>query len=424
MPYASKSDPKKQAESTFSPKHPRRRIPKATRQAWRRGLNWVETRQGLFLFLTEAGVFSALLWAFTRFQDLLIVVTLLYGFHLVSAHIGVLRTERSAERGAGWSTRWLLSLILMGILFTGSLNYIVNPYGYYAPDFFDPIVLTSRREKVNLYQSMKPPPDVVILGASRSFTMPTDVIERQTGLRAFNASMHGGMARDFLGFLRFMLSEGQPPQLVIVSLTIETVFLKEIPANEPKEPLQAFIGPDENSYNKLDIYLDLLSYDQIQASARQIKTEWHGRGPSHYVFDAHGVAELYDPYPREQLVDVYLEGPWGSAIWANKVIEPVQIEYFTRFLELCQENGIAVILYSPPFHPKARKLYEQNPDFVDLNEAFMSQIATWQEEFVLQYYDFSGMQDFSDPGAMFHDAVHPTQELNRILLGKMLAELP
>ena len=78
------------------------------------------------------------------------------------------RSEESPARSTGWllARVGLAAALLLGLV--GALNYVVNPLGIYSPRFFEPIALHSRSEKMRLYRSAQPPPEIVVLGSSTS----------------------------------------------------------------------------------------------------------------------------------------------------------------------------------------------------------------------------------------------------------------
>src|SRR5262245_33156091 len=107
--------------------------------------------------------------------------------------VGALRaTENQPARGAGWLLAWVGLAAVPLLALVAGLNYLVNPLMIYSTRLFQPIVLHSRSEKMLLYRAAEPPPEIVVLGSSTSFTMAPAFIRERTGRPAFNASLHGG----------------------------------------------------------------------------------------------------------------------------------------------------------------------------------------------------------------------------------------
>src|SRR5262245_33529934 len=93
-----------------------------------------------------------------------------------------LRVEPAASMR---SARWLLVRVSVAATFflgmVAGLNSLVNPFGIYATRLFEPIVLHSRSEKMQLYRAARPRPEIVVLGSSSSFAMPPAYIRARTG---------------------------------------------------------------------------------------------------------------------------------------------------------------------------------------------------------------------------------------------------
>jgi len=157
------------------------------------------------------------------------------------------RARWAAADADARSARWLLVHVglaagILGALIAG-LNYLVNPFGIYAPRFTEPIVLHSRAEKMALYRAFQPAPDIVVLGSSSSFSMPPAYIREITGRPAFNASLHGGVPEDYLAFLRYMASLDKVPKVLIVPLSVELVRPNLPSGFEPHNPLLPYLAP-------------------------------------------------------------------------------------------------------------------------------------------------------------------------------------
>lgn len=312
----------------------------------------------------------------------------------------------------------VLLLLIMGF------NYLVNPYGIYATDFFDPIVFTSRREKVRLYSDYNPPPQIVILGTSRSFTVSPEYLEGLTGLSTFNASLHGGVPRDFHAFAQLLVESGSPPKLVILPLSPESFRHVEVPVFEPQDPLAEVLQGSGALERGVDEFLLLASLDQVESSLKLLEVERAGRGKPHYEFQSDGEAKFNIPFPLEQMVNIYLNGAWGAGFWDFEGLNPIQVAHFEAFLDLGLENGFGVIAYIPPFHPQAASLYEDRSNYPHLREELQSLMQNWQAEYDFTAFDFSDLSSFGGSGRMFHDAVHPNAEASRLMMKMIFVETP
>jgi hypothetical protein len=372
------------------------------------------------LLLASVGIAG---WMYYHFGDLLLAAGLAFSVQFVGSYLTRRAAPESPDNARNASSP-LLGFVLLGVLLLAGFNYTINPFGIYPPKFYDPIVLTSRREKVRLYAAYNPPPEVVILGTSRSFTMPPAYIEELTGASAFNASFHGGQTRDFLAFTRYMVERGHPPELVILPLSPESFSFEDPPAPEPEEPLRDYIEETNSIQRELDKIYALFGITQTNASFELLRVEARGRGVPHYEFGPDGQAKFNIPYPLDEMVKIYLEGPWDVAFWQDRELIPIGVSNFEEFLRLCEQNRIAVIGYMPPFHPDAVALYNSSSDFPALKAELGALAEGWEREYKFTFHDFSELDSFGGTAWMFHDAVHPTAEASRLMLDIMLADYP
>jgi len=318
-------------------------------------------------------------------------------------------------------TLWIL-LILAAV---ASLNYFVNPLGLYPTHFIQPIILTSRVDKVRLLNMRDPIPQIVIMGSSRSFTMPPANIQQITGQPAFNASFEGGYPLDYLAFAQYAIQTGKSPSVFIVGLGLEQL-QQSYGADEPTNPLVAYIG-DVSPVDQILIaggqFLELFSFDQTDATSRALALEVLGRGTPHYVFDADGLGHFYQPDTLEAAVDKYINLPgWNTP---PTQLTDENIEYLAKFLQVCQQHHIFVIFYLPPYHPRITAFYEQSPGFVALKKRILALFASWQQQYKYQFtvYDFLHVDSFSGDATMFVDGVHPSEAAARLMLDVMLHDL-
>jgi hypothetical protein len=350
---------------------------------------------------------------------LLLLGVLLFAFLFV-------RAGRAAESPPGRSARWLLVRVglagaLLLVLVAG-LNYVVNPLGIYPPRFFEPIVLHSRAEKMRLFRAAEPPPEIVVLGSSSSFTMSPAYIRERTGRPAFNASLHGGVPEDYLAFLRYMASLGKVPKLLIVPMSVELVRPNLPTGFEPNNPLKPYL--EREPYAPAEDLRWLLTLEQTRASLRLLAANARGQPAPLYRFDADGWGHFRESSaPLEKIVDAYMATrEWGPGLYAFQDLDAAQMSYFHRFLSLAQRLGVKVIVYVPPLHPRAMAFYERETNLPALRTRLLDRLHGWQAEgLVTSVYDFTRVESFGGNASEFHDLAHPTAAASRRMLDRILA---
>lgn len=333
---------------------------------------------------------------------------------------------RYAESAESVETRHAMSLPVKVIVLAGALagsfmalNYAVNPFGLYATTNYEPIVVNSRNQKVEIYEALPTPPDVVIMGSSRSFAVPPQYITQQTGLTAFNASVTGGVPRDFVAFTNFMIAQGHIPSTLIVGLSVDQLTLDYVPL-EPDRLAEYVEGarsiPGEVVY-ELD---NLFSLEQTEASLSVLlrENEEHKDEPLYFQFDPDGMGYFNETRALEQAVTDYLEG-WRH-YFDGKELNPAAMGYVKQLLDICQEHGIHLILYIAAYHPRVVEMYPPDHNYWRLQSEYLAALQAWQQDYDFTVYDLTDLDSYGGTDQLFYDASHPNEEGNRRMLDVIL----
>ena len=339
------------------------------------------------------------------------------------------RALHTAESLPVRSARWLLARVGLAaallLFLVATLNYLVNPLGIYSTRLLEPLVLHSRTEKMRLYRAAQPPPEIVVLGSSSSFTMSPVYIRERTGRPAFNASLHGGVPEDYLAFLRYMTSLDKLPKLLIVPMSVELVRPNLPTGFEPHNPLKPYL--ERESRDLLEGARRLFTFEQTRASLRLLAAERKGRPPSHYRFDADGWGHFAESStPLEKIVDAYMATKeWGPGLYGFRELDETQISYFRQFLTLARRLGVKVIVYLPPLYPRAVAFYERETNLPALRTRLVEHLRAWQADgLIAAVHDFTRVESFGGAAAEFHDLAHPTAAASRRMLDLMLQPRP
>jgi len=337
----------------------------------------------------------------------------------------------SQLREGATSKRFLHELLvrcLLLLLATAALNLLVDPFGTYGTRVFEPIVFSTRGPKLFLYEQRRPRPEIVVLGSSRSFTVEPAYIEARTSRRAFNAAVHGARLADYLDLARCFSRDGAFPGIVIVGLGVEQVLGVGQPA-ERQEPLAKCHGPLGVSASRVaQRYRGLFTLEETWASVRTLALDVRGRPAPRFTFAADGLVLGSELPPQErakleQAVDDGLAGNWYPGIFAADGLEPRSVAQLQQLLELCRDKRARVVVYIPPFHPRATARYLRESHFGRLKAQLLDQLASWEAGFPLKVYDFTDVSQFGGSEEMFYDASHPTMQAYRRMLDVMLPAL-
>jgi hypothetical protein len=319
--------------------------------------------------------------------------------------------------------RGLAARSLLLLVAAVSLNLLVDPLGVHGGRLFEPIVLRTRAPKLRLYEQTRPPPAIVILGSSRSFSVEPQYVAARTSRRAFNAAVAGAGVRDYLDFARCMAARDSFPSLLIVAIGVEQAIL-DARALERDDPMRDCLDPQRAPWERAQAYRGLVTLQETWASLRLLGLEVTGRPAPAYSFGPDGTTRGpgTSRLRLEQAVDDSLAAAWAPSLFDRESLDPQSVAQFRQVLELCREHGAKAIVYLPPYHPRALARYVKESHFASGRARLLEQLASWSREYPLRFYDFTEVGRFGGRDDMFEDASHPTEEANRRMLDTMLAD--
>ena len=77
-----------------------------------------------------------------------------------------------------------------------AFNLLTDPWGVFGIGIFPPRVNQDRSTKADLLTELEQPPELLIYGSSRAWTVEAARVEQATGLRTFNAAVTAGRPAD------------------------------------------------------------------------------------------------------------------------------------------------------------------------------------------------------------------------------------
>lgn len=310
------------------------------------------------------------------------------------------------------------------LLVVAAVNYLLNPLGLYDTRFFEPIILSSRTEKMRLYAELAQPPQALILGSSRSFSVNPAQIEALWGLPTFNATVGAGTIFDGLAFTRYASHmRGTTPRLFIINLDSFSFYRDVGPEVEPNANLWRYLDVDNPLLQLLtvwDRFNRLFTLEQTQASWRLLEVERVGRPDPFYYFDADGWGHINQALTLEEALVQSLQNNnqsnWAATFSVNN-ITPAGIDALRQILEIARANQGQVIGYVPPMHPRFIQYLETEPGFRAMQARTTELFRQLQSDYPFQFMDFTDSPVFQQNlEANFLDGFHPTEAATRLMM--------
>ena len=324
--------------------------------------------------------------------------------------------------------RLVVSTLLVAFCI-GAFNYVVNPFGLYPPHVFEPLVLTTRDYKMELYTTYLPPPQAVVMGSSRSFGVNPDQIETLWGYRTFNFSVAAGTMQDSLALLRYIAEVGKLPDLLIINLAPEAFWSNEY--------LRYALEPNARLWNLIDLrdalmplkdgvyrVTSLLSKEQLDASLRVLQVRGSKQeGLPNFMTVPNGMIRSpeFQLKPADLQPDKVLSGI--SYFFKNMFTEYQPDLYMTdvlqQILELAKQHHMLVIGYMPPYHPAMRDALEANTAFTPILNYLVAQLDHFETVYPFHYLNFIDSHPLSDDATVFFDYIHPTEQASIVMMQQL-----
>ena len=349
-------------------------------------------------------------------------------------------TPNRAEGFAGAKERRFcqvfLAITCLTFLAVAGTNYVVNPYAQYATKWLEPLVQTSRTQKVHLVAVMQPVPRGLILGSSRVMKLEPDYLERQTGYPFFNAGMNHGKPEDFLAFLRYYQDTFlQAPAMVVIGLDVQS-FTDGSPPDArllSHSELARRVPEAIDLSDRMQRWRELLSWQQTKMSAKSLKLNLLSGTTLEPVesFRDDGLI-VYHQRERELIEGTY---DFVSALDYNKreykqlfqafqKLSPVRCELFEQIAKICRANGTKLVVYLTPLHPALVHHLEQHTNYRERHDQVVGYLQTQAARNRFTFWDLTEIGSFAGDASQFVDGIHPLEPNTRRIIDRILTTQP
>lgn len=309
----------------------------------------------------------------------------------------------------------------------GSLNLIVDPYLLYHTGIFEPLIQSNREDKYQLLLERPVPPDLVILGSSRAERLRPARAAALSGLSAFNASVSRATPVDFLVWTRFLLEGiGHRPHLLIVSVDVEAFnpMQQWMPSTwldrSPFAPYAEGASLQDSGATLEDSLRMLFSWQQTSDALTVLWGDLsHSRPPRTWFYDADGAYTLPD---AELPADSIPDPSYLISFYTNyPALSEAALTRLAEFLDLCQQAGITVILYIPPYREDLLATLRTQTAFQARHNELAAAIVQLTETYSGDFYDLLDASSFNGLPDAFLNGDHMDTANSDLLLAYLLA---
>lgn len=342
-----------------------------------------------------------------------------------------LETQQSDRRFCGC----VVALFAAGAMVVASLNLCVNPYAQYATRFIEPLVETSRTQKVAMLGQLETPPSGLVLGSSRVMKLEPEQLQTRTGIEFFNGGMNYARIEDILAFLRYYeVCYRKSPEILIVGLDVFGFSEAPVDARLLSQPQLGNCVPEvcglAGRYRR---WQELLSWQQTVASLKSLKRYVSTHAPESTVVESFAPDGLKIYHQREaeiaagqydfQSALAYNRREYKHLMAGYRRLSPQRQALFEELVAHCRERNIELAVFLTPLHPDLASYlthsttYEQRRD--DLI-AFLTQ-QSQREHFT--FTDLSDVTSFAGEPELFIDGIHPLEANTRKMIDRVWNEM-
>ena len=320
---------------------------------------------------------------------------------------------------------FVLALVLITALVMGAvlaLNVVADPYGSVGTHLFPTVTTSDRTVKADRIEALKQPPDLVVLGSSRSMRYEPSYLEKKTGLKTFNAGVNGiGGTADAWAMTQFIHEvwpDSHPNYLWLVDVESFVPFAVQArTANEPR--LAKFVGAATAGQGPVQLAkaiwqnrTTLFSLDTAKDSVRLLLYRDKAKNSQ-------------SKYQKQILADGVLEQRlWNKKEWSRRYPNSVQRYsdlyrnvyhkpdtasevYFEKTLKFMNEQGATPLVVLTPINPKLATVLDPLGRTIRHRQV-VSYIESLQGKYQFKFLDLTDPSLFGFDPKQFYDGMHMT----------------
>lgn len=360
----------------------------------------------------------------TIFRQLFLLASLLIFLWAIS---GSTIKSKQEETDSARSVRvWWIGFLPLLVIALGLAIYI-NPHARFLGDRFPPVNTGARKIKVDLFAKLTSPPDMVIMGSSRAFTISPDYLQEKTGYSAFNMSVDSGGAADYFVQMNYMVSADLAPHILLMEIHQNT--FGDVSQTWGIQPLalMPYTTWDGVAILAEESLKDAFSLQSLSDSIFSFFLSDPER-QTWTINLAHGMGSrapvTHEEY--EKLLTATIKSPTKNNIYCKRLVAD-GTQVFESIMALAQKNGVGVVLYESPMNfTFYNATYKQNPEgFDNCRKLLHTYLASLAESYPNVFFrDLSGYEPITklqEDG--FYDAVHLRPNAAEMIVDALIPEI-
>ncbi|HEX5643577.1 MAG TPA: hypothetical protein VFZ86_14750 [Thermoleophilia bacterium] len=331
--------------------------------------------------------------------------------------------------GVRWG-RFVAGALLAAALLVGAVaafNLLTDPWGVFGVGIFPPRVNQDRSTKADLLTGLKRPPELLIYGSSRAWTVEAARVEQATGLRTFNAAVTAGRPADayvFTAVVHDTWPRAEPDFLWL--LDVEAFQRGPLPPSLLAESrFSRYLPWRAKAAAQLDELGWLASWSGLQASWEV----WKKR-PTWEKVRASWLKRIApDGTVKTQPSSEAGAGPKALARWSEDEVARYRSfarldadaeTYVEKTLQLFASWGGSGVVVLTPTQPQVLAAV-RDAGGRRRHAEVLRLLGRLQEQYDFAVVDLTGVESFGGDPSGFFDATHMTTENQRRMIDAALA---
>ena len=307
-----------------------------------------------------------------------------------------------------------------------ALNLLTDPWGVFGIGLFPPKVNQDRSAKADLLTGLAQPPQLLIYGSSRAWTVEAARVQEATGLRTFNAAVTAGRPADayvFTSLVHDTWPRATPDYLWL--LDVEAFLRGPLPPSLLAESrFSRYLPWRAKAAAQLDELGWLASWKGLQASYgvwrkrpswAKVRASWLKRiSPDGTVKTPPSSEAKAGPKSRHK---------WSEAEEAQYRtfvrLDPEAETYVEKTLQLFASWGGTGIVVLTPTQPEVLTA-AQRAGWRARHAEVLRLLERLRQQYAIQVIDMTSIASFGGSPTGFFDATHMTLENQRRMIDAVL----
>ena len=343
-----------------------------------------------------------------------------------AAETDVLRPAPGRARWGRFVAGALVAAALL-VAVVAVFNLLTDPWGVFGIGIFPPRVNQDRSTKADLLTGLKQPPELLIYGSSRAWTVEAARVEQATGLRTFNAAVTAGRPADayvFTEVVHHRWPEAKPDFLWL--LDVEAFLRGPVP-------------PSLLAESRFSRYLPWRAKAAAQLDELGWLASWRGLQASYGVWKKHPTREKVraswlkrispDGTVKTPPASEAKAGPKALKEWSAAEVaqyrsflrlDPEAETYVEKTLQLFASWGGSGIVVLTPTQPEVLAAAE-TAGWRARHAELMRLLRGLQKRYDFAIVDMTSISAFGGDPTGFFDATHMTLENQRMMIDAALS---